>query len=124
MLARGVLDGNAKADYRGMITIESCAPNSAGYQKEDTLLLSESARMDAVPMLEIRNKDVKCSHGTSIGQVDRDKLFYMMSRGLDEETAKKIIVSAFFDPVLKHIEDEGIRQYIMSIVSKKAGIED
>ena len=92
---KGVLDDHAKSIYRGNIKIKQWAARSNGYQKEDTLLLSDTAENDSIPKLEIDTNDVKCSHGAAIGQVDEEKLFYMMSRGIPEALAKKRIEEGF-----------------------------
>lgn len=121
MLTRVVLNDKAKTVYRGLVKINPKAVNCQGYQKDDTILLSDDARADVVPNLEIANNDVKCSHGATISQIDEDKLFYMTSRGLDEKTAKKTIVEGFFDPVIVKIQDERIRNEIISSISKRIG---
>ncbi len=109
MATRTVLDGSAKAVYRGLIRIEKEANQADSHQHSDTLLLGDASRADAVPELEIENDDVKCSHGATIGQIDLDKLFYMMSRGIDERTAKKQVIKGFFKPILDTIKDEQLR---------------
>lgn len=106
MLTKGVLDNQAKTIYRGEIHIKRNAPQSNGYQKEDSLLLSGEAESDAVPKLEIDNNDVKCSHGATVSQVDKEKLFYMQSRGLSVGEAKKHIVQGFFEGVLSQLSQE------------------
>ncbi|MBS3151384.1 Fe-S cluster assembly protein SufD [Candidatus Woesearchaeota archaeon] len=121
MLTKFVLNDNAKAIYRGLIRVNPKAVKCEGYQKNDTILLSEYAEADAVPNLEIENNDVKCTHGATISQVDNDKLFYMMSRGIDEISAKKQIVEGFFDPILVKIEDNDLRDKIKNNISKRLG---
>ena len=119
MLTRVVLNDKAKAIYRGLIKINPNAINCEGYQKDDTILLSDDARADIVPNLEISNNDVKCSHGATISQVDEEKLFYMMSRGLDVKTAKKSIVEGFFEPVIARIQNEELRTKVLKSVSER-----
>jgi len=68
--------------------------------------------------LEIKNNDVKCSHGATISQIDEDKLFYMMSRGIKEKEAKKIIIEGFFEPILIKIE-EGVRDNIKNVILER-----
>lgn len=106
--ARGVLNDSAKAVYRGLINIAEGAKGCIGRQKEDTLLLSDTAEIDAVPNLEIANDDVQCSHATTTGRLDDEKLFYLMSRGLDREAATKTYVEGFIG-----IEDEPLRETIL-----------
>lgn len=118
MFTKGALNDKAKGVYRGNIIIEKNAFNSNGYQKEDTLLLSEEAEADAVPELQINNHDVKCSHGTTIGHVDKNQLFYLMSRGLSEEEAVKMIVNGFFQPLIKKV-DKNLQNKIKEMVEVK-----
>jgi len=121
ILTKGVLSNNAKSIYRGSIKIHQNAVRSNGYQKEDTLLLSDKAEVDSIPKLEIDTNDVKCSHGAAIGQIDEDKLFYMMSRGIPEYLAKKKIVEGFFHPMLKQIAIEELRNNLMQMINKRMG---
>ncbi len=121
MSTRVVLNDNAKAVYRGLVRVNPKAVKCEGYQKNDTILLSESAEADAVPNLEIENNDVKCSHGATISQIDEAKLFYMMSRGIDEKSAKKQIVEGFFDPILVKIDNEVLKENIKNNISKRLG---
>ena len=90
IITKGVLNNKSKALSRSLVKIKENAPKSNGYEKQEALLLSENAEADAIPYLEIDNNDVKCSHSSAVGQIDKDVLFYMMSRGLNESEAKKI----------------------------------
>jgi len=112
---KGILNDNAKALSRGLVKIGKEAYNSNGYEKQDVLLMSDKAEADAIPNLEIDNHDVKCSHGSTIGQIDPDKLFYLMSRGLNENCAKQKIAEGYFAPILDQFEDE-IRERLTSLV--------
>ena len=116
ILMKGALKDKAKALYRGLIKIEPVAAKSDGYQKEEVLLLSEDAEADAIPNLEIKNEDVRCTHGASIGKIDDEKLFYLMSRGLSRREAEKLIVEGFFDSLLQKVN---IQNEIKSILLKK-----
>lgn len=113
LAARGVLNDKAKTVYRGLVRIEEGAVGCTGRQKEDTLLLSKTAEIDTVPNLEIANDDVQCSHATTTGRLDDEKLFYLMSRGLDHETATKTYVEGFIG-----IEDEPLRETILKKLSR------
>ncbi|MBI5398188.1 Fe-S cluster assembly protein SufD [Candidatus Woesearchaeota archaeon] len=119
MLTKGVLDDKAKTVYRGLIRIDEGAHHSDGCQKEETLLISDNAEVDAVPNLEIKNDDVKCSHGAAIGQVDAEKLFYMMARGLDEETAKAKIIEGFFEPMIEQINNTSVGNHIRACIAQR-----
>jgi len=119
MSTRAVLDGKSKVVYRGLIRINPGVVNCSGYQKDETILLSENARVGAVPNLEIENNDVRCSHGATISTVDPDKLFYMTSRGLSEKMAKDAIVEGFFDSTLVEIESEDLKGEIKEAISER-----
>jgi len=110
MLSRGVLTDKTKADYNGLIKIQENAHNTEGIQKQETLLLSEEAKVNAVPTLEIHNDNVKCSHGTTISKINPEKIFYLMSRGMDESAAKSQIVEGFFESLIKNDE---VREIVM-----------
>tara|TARA_Y100000310_G_scaffold244886_1_gene249800 strand:- start:4453 stop:5235 length:783 start_codon:yes stop_codon:yes gene_type:complete len=92
---KAVLDGKSRQVYRGLIKING--ENCKGNQKSNTLLLSSQARADNIPNLEIENNEVVCGHGVSISKIDENVLFYMMSRGLSLEEAKKEFVRGFLD---------------------------
>jgi len=121
MLTRVVLDKEARANYNGLIKVNSNARGCEGYQKKETILLSDDAKIDAVPNLEIENNDVRCSHGATISQIDEGKLFYMQSRGIDEKSAKRTIIEGFFDPILVTIDDPELKESIKNSISKRLG---
>jgi len=118
IIAKGAVKDKSKAVFRGVIHIKENATNATGYQKEDNLILDDTAEADAIPMLYIDNNDVKCSHGATIGQVDKEKLFYMQSRGISEEKAQQIIIEGFFDSLLKQIGTELISEEIIERIKK------
>lgn len=97
MINKTILDGKSRQIYRGLIKINREVKNCIGSQKSETLLLSEETRTDNIPSLEIDNNEVICSHSVSISKISEDILFYMMSRGLSEEEAKKEYVKGFID---------------------------
>lgn len=99
-ITKGVLFGRARALSRGLVKINSNAAGSNGYETQDVLLLSKDAEAYAVPNLEIDNSEVKCSHGSSVGQIDSEMLFYLMSRGYSRSEAVRKIVEGYFTPVL------------------------
>lgn len=119
MLVKGALDGKAKTVYQGLIKINENAANSNGYQKQDTLMLSPDAEMNPIPNLEINNNEVKCSHGASIGQLDKEKLFYLMSRGITEKNAKNMLVQAFFEQIIGKIENQETADEVRGIISSR-----
>lgn len=113
MLTKGVLNGRSRAMYQGLIHIDERAVGCTGYQKQDSLILSDSAEVNAVPNLEIENSDVKCSHGVTTAHIDKEKLFYMQSRGMDTATATELFVEGHVSPCLDQISDEGIKNDII-----------
>jgi len=119
MYTKGVLFGRAKAVYRGNIDIAKQAYNCNGYQKEEVLLLSENAVADAIPNLEIRNNEVKCSHGASIGRIDDEHLFYLQSRGISKDEATKMIVEGFFEPLTSRLQWPELFAVIQPLVQEK-----
>jgi Fe-S cluster assembly protein SufD len=98
-----VLADDAKAIVRGLVRVEKGARGSVSRQKEETLLLSEDAEIDAIPTLEIEEPDVRCAHAATVGRLDAEKLFYLQSRGLDRAAAEATLVEGFLDPYLSKL---------------------
>ena len=107
---KGALRDAATAVWRGMIKVEKDAQRTNAYQENRNLLLSEKAHADSIPGLEIEANDVRCTHGATVGQVDREQLFYLMARGLSRAEAERLIVRGFFTDVLDRIELEPVRE--------------
>jgi Fe-S cluster assembly protein SufD len=107
---KGVLREDASVVWRGMIRVEPDAQRTNAYQENRNLILSPTAHADSIPGLEILANDVRCTHGATISQVDRDQLFYAMSRGLTRGDAERLIVRGFFQDVLDRIELEPVRE--------------
>ena len=107
---KGALRDTATAVWRGMIRVEQAAQKTNAYQENRNLLLSPTAHADSIPGLEILANDVRCTHGATLGQVDREQLFYLMARGLPRSEAERLIVRGFFQDVLDRIELEPVRE--------------
>jgi len=107
---KGALRESARSVWRGMIRVEKDAQKTNAYQENRNLLLSKEAHADSIPGLEILANDVRCTHGATLGQVDREQLFYLMSRGLSRAEAERLIVRGFFQDVLDRIELEPVRE--------------
>jgi Fe-S cluster assembly protein SufD len=107
---KGALRDKATAVWRGMIRVEKDAQKTNAYQENRNLMLSENAHADSIPGLEILANDVRCTHGATLGQVDREQLFYLMARGLSRAEAERLIVRGFFQDVLDRIELEPVRE--------------
>jgi Fe-S cluster assembly protein SufD len=106
---KGALRDEATAVWRGMIRVEPDAQKTNAYQENRNLMLSPEAHADSIPGLEILANDVRCTHGSTTGQIDRDQLFYLMTRGLTRADAERLIVRGFFQDVLDRIELEPVR---------------
>ena len=107
---KGALRDTATAVWRGMIRVEEGAQKTNAYQENRNLLLSREAHANSIPGLEILANDVRCTHGATLGQVDREQLFYLMSRGLSRSEAERLIVRGFFQDVLDRVELEPVRE--------------
>ncbi len=107
---KGALRDEATAVWRGMIRVEKDAQRTNAYQENRNLMLSPTTHAVPIPGLEILANDVRCTHGATVGQVDREQLFYLMARGLSRAEAERLIVRGFFTDVLDRIELEPVRE--------------
>lgn len=105
---KGALDEKARGVFQGRIVVHRGAQKTDGHQLNKTLLLNRDAEMDTKPELEIYADDVKCSHGATIGELDDTALFYLRARGIDEATARDILVSAFLNEAVEELRDPGL----------------
>jgi len=119
IFTKGALTDTSKCIYRGLVKIHQNAGGSNGYQKEDTLLLSPDAAADSIPNLEIDNSDVRCTHGATIGRIDREKMFYLMSRGLNEKQATRTYVRGFFEELILKMQIEKLRENMHDLVEAR-----
>ena len=111
-LVKGIVGGDAKGVFQGKIHIAPDAVKTEGHQLHKALLLSDRAEIDCKPELEIYADDVKCSHGAASGELDAEQLFYMRSRGIDEDTAKQILIEAYLEDLFSQIDNEQIREWL------------
>ncbi len=123
MLTRGIIADKAKTIYKGLIHIQQPAGQSNGYQRADAILMSDTAEADVIPMLEIDNSDVRCTHGSTVGQIDKEKLFYLMARGMDEETARKELIRGFYEQMLARINIKELTGILRAIIYERLEIE-
>ena len=121
LLFKGALQDTARTVYAGLIRIEKGAARSDAYQANRNLVLSDHAKATSIPMLEIDNNDVRCTHGATVGPVDPQHLFYLRSRGIPEQTAKRMIVQGFFGDVLDRIPFEHARNLIEADLESRLG---
>jgi Fe-S cluster assembly protein SufD len=107
---RGVADGHGRGVFKGRVLVDRDAQKIDAQQSSANLLLSEHAEIDTKPELEIYADDVKCSHGATVGQLDKESLFYLRSRAIDAETARGLLVFAFADEVVERLDLAPIRE--------------
>lgn len=111
-IVKGVVGGEARGVFQGKIHIAPLAIETEGRQQHRAILLSDKAEIDVKPELEIFADNVKCSHGAACGELDKEQLFYMRSRGIGEDQAKKILIDAYLDDVLNRINNLAIRDWL------------
>jgi Fe-S cluster assembly protein SufD len=116
---KGALRDNATAVWRGMIRVERDAQKTNAYQECRNLMLSPTTHAVPIPGLEILANDVRCTHGATVGRVDREQLFYLMARGLPRAEAERLIVRGFFQNVLDRIELEPVREAVTSALERR-----
>ncbi len=121
LLFKGALQDVARTVYAGLIRIEKGAARSDAYQANRNLVLSDKAKATSIPMLEIDNNDVRCTHGATVGPVDQNHLFYLRSRGIPEMTAKRMIVQGFFGQVLDRIPFQQARELVETELESRLG---
>ncbi len=121
LLFKGALSDESRSVYAGLIRIEPNAARSDAYQANRNLLLSKKAKAHSIPMLEILNNDVRCTHGATIAPVDPEHLFYLESRGIPAATAERMIVHGFFGQVLDRIPVQQARDLIEQELEARIG---
>ena len=117
-LFKGIAGGTAKTDFYGKIVVAQDAQKTEAYQENHNLLISDAARMDTRPQLEIYADDVKCSHGATVGRLNEEEQFYMRSRGIPEREAMVLQMLSFISPVISHIPDLHTRENVSAIAEK------
>ena len=115
-LIKCALKDKSKAAYQGKIFVDSVAQKTDGYQLSKAILLNEGTEFNGKPELEIYADDVKCSHGSSSGNLDENKIFYLMTRGLSKNEAKKILLDGFFLEVIEKITDTKVKDLIKELM--------
>jgi Fe-S cluster assembly protein SufD len=110
LLFKGALKGKSRSVWQGMIYVAPGAQKTDGYQANRNLVLSDQARADSIPGLEICADDVRCTHGATVSKIEQEPLFYLLSRGIPPKDAERLIVEGFFDPIMQRIPFEGVRE--------------
>jgi Fe-S cluster assembly protein SufD len=119
LVTRGVLDDEARSVYEGVQDVGRGAWDTNSYQRENTLMLSDDSEADASPKLIIHNHDTEASHSATVGQVDKEDLFYMTSRGIPHLTARNMLVEGFFVPVLEEIAVDELREDLQEAIAAR-----
>lgn len=119
LLYKGALRQKARTVWQGMIKALPGSQRIDGFQANRNLVLERAARADSIPGLEIEADDVRCTHASTVGQLDDEQIFYLTSRGIDEETARRMVIQGFFDPVMQRIPFEGVRERLAERILEK-----
>jgi Fe-S cluster assembly protein SufD len=119
LLFKGALVDKSRSVWQGMIYVAPGAQKTDGYQANRNLILSREARADSIPGLEILADDVRCTHGATIGQLEEEPIFYLMSRGLPRWEAERLVINGFFDPIMQRIPFEGVRDRFKRVIEAK-----
>ena len=118
-LYKTVLQDRSRTVWRGMIKVNEGAQKTDGYQRNDNLMLSDSARSDSIPGLEINADDVRCTHGSTSGRVDEELIFYAQSRGFTRAEAIRMIVTGFFQQIFDRITIESVREALSDAIARQ-----
>jgi Fe-S cluster assembly protein SufD len=119
LLYKGALKGRGRSVWQGMIKVLPGAQRANGYQANRNLILEKSARADSIPGLEIEADDVRCTHGATVGQLDPEEIFYLMSRGLPRVEAGRLVVSGFFAPLMDRIPLASLRERLAAAIEER-----
>jgi Fe-S cluster assembly protein SufD len=123
-LYKGILSGGARGVFHGRIVVREGAGKTDARQTNKNLLLSRDAEVDSKPQLEIAADDVKCSHGSTIGQIDQASLFYLQARGIDAASARRLLMRAFASEVTSRIRQEPLRDEVEEILLERLSREE
>ncbi len=116
MFHRGILNDTSQTNYKAIIKVQKNCPNTKSFQKSENILLSEECNCTSTPVLEVLTDNVSCSHGASISHLNEDKLFYLLSRSLNEKEAKQIILEGF---ITELILNEKVKTLVIELITQK-----
>jgi Fe-S cluster assembly protein SufD len=119
---KGILNDKSRGVFNGKIFVAVGASGTDGYQSNKNLLLSNEARVDTKPQLEIYNDDVKCAHGATVGQLEEEELFYLLSRGLSDNLARNLLTYGFAEEIINKIEIESIKKQLDEAVLNRLNV--
>lgn len=118
-VVRSIAAGRGRGRYYGNIRIAPHATGSEASLRDDTLLIGKDAKIDAIPALEIASNDVKAFHGATVGAIDEEHIFYLMSRGIERDAAEKLIALGFFEPAIARFPGEELREELRGLLEAK-----
>jgi Fe-S cluster assembly protein SufD len=118
LLFKGVLGKNAYSSWKGNILVSEKSIGANGYQTNENLLIDPSAKAKSIPGLEISTDDVRCSHGVTISNIDKNQMFYLQSRGINQAEAEKIIIEGFLSSAVKRIADLRFEEFVINSIEK------
>jgi Fe-S cluster assembly protein SufD len=121
LLYKGGLVENSRSVWQGMIYVAPGAQQTDGYQANRNLVLSKTARADSIPGLEIMADDVRCTHGATIGQLEEEPIFYLMTRGITRAEAERLVIDGFFTPIMERVPFQGVRGRFQEMIDAKLG---
>ncbi|MEE3112720.1 MAG: Fe-S cluster assembly protein SufD [Bacteroidota bacterium] len=116
---KGIMDNNSNGVFNGKIFVRKKAQKTNAFQSNNNILLSDEAKINTKPQLEIWADDVKCSHGCTVGQLDKEAIFYLQSRGISREKAISMLLGAFSEEIIEKIENQFVKQKIKKLTYKK-----
>jgi Fe-S cluster assembly protein SufD len=119
---RGVLQGRSSAVWKGNIIVDPGAQKTDAFQESRNLLISKRAHADAIPGLEIQANDVRCTHAAAVAQVDPEQLFYLRSRGLREEVAKRLVIEGFLSALVERFEAGPVRERLADALERRLAL--
>jgi Fe-S cluster assembly protein SufD len=120
-LFKTALRDRARLAYEGLINIRVGSYGSTGYQAAKALLLDDTAKADSIPMLQINDNDVRCTHSSSVGPIEPEHVYYLQTRGVDRATAERILIHGFFSPVIDRIAVDEIKDWLRERIDRKIG---
>ncbi len=119
---RGVLTGRSTAVWKGNIIVDPGAQKTDAFQESRNLLLSKRAHADAIPGLEIQANDVRCTHAAAVAQIDPEQLFYLRSRGLRPDVAKRLVIEGFLAALVERFEEGPVREQLAGALERRLGV--
>lgn len=119
LLIKSVLFDQSSLDFSGLIKIDKIAQNADAYQRNETLVMGNNVKINTKPTLEILANNVRCTHGATIGKIDKSQLFYLRSRGLSQLSSEKIIIRGFLEGVLSKIDDSNLKTKIHDKITRQ-----